>query len=148
MHEKSTKGVAAMVFRIAFLSDVHANLPALQAVLADLDRRHLLRPFDAVYCLGDLGGYGAEPNQAQALIMARQYPTILGNYDEGVGFERDDCGCHYTTPFDIEMSNRSFRWTRAVTTDAHKAWLRALPRQIRLEVEGRRILLCHGSPRD
>jgi len=80
-------------------------------------------------------------------VMALGCPTVLGNYDEGVGFNRDDCGCHYVKPFDIAMSDVSFRWTRAHTNDANKAWLRALPRDIRLEIEGRRVLLCHGSPR-
>jgi predicted phosphodiesterase len=70
----------------------------------------------------------------------------MGNYDEGVGFNLGDCGCHYIKPFDIEMSNISFLWTRENTTDKNKEWLRGLPREIRLEVEGRRVLLCHGSP--
>ena len=90
-----------MATPIALISDVHANLPALEAVVADLTTRASVQPFDAVYCLGDLGGYAAQPNEVQELIMAQGYPTILGNYDEGVGFEREDCGCHYVKPFDI-----------------------------------------------
>lgn len=103
--------------------------------------------YDGVYCLGDIGGYAAEPNETQALIMDLGCPTLMGNYDEGVGFDKDDCGCHYVKPFDIAMSTVSFEWTRDNTTPANKAWLRELPREIRLEVEGWRILLCHGSPR-
>jgi diadenosine tetraphosphatase ApaH/serine/threonine PP2A family protein phosphatase len=137
-----------MSSRIALLSDIHANLPALKAVLGDMDRRAPVDPFHAVYCLGDLGGYAAEPNEVQALVMERGLPTILGNYDEGVGFERDDCGCKYVDPFDIAMSDRSFRWTRARTNAGHKAWLRSLPRDLRLDLEGHSVLLCHGSPRD
>ena len=137
-----------MATHLALFSDIHANLPALQAVVDDMAARHTVQPFDAVYCLGDLGGYASQPNEVQEMIMWLGYPTVLGNYDEGVGFERDDCGCHYTKPLDIEMSNISFLWTRSHTTDAHKEWLRALPRDIRLVVEGRRVLLCHGSPRD
>jgi putative phosphoesterase len=129
--------------RIAIFSDIHANLPAMEVV-----RDHISsQGYDAVYCLGDLGGYASQPNEVQELIMEMECPTILGNYDEGVGFNRDDCGCHYTKPFDIEMSNISFRWTREHTTDANKALLRELPREIRIEIEGKRILLCHGSPR-
>ena len=74
-------------------------------------------------------------------------PTILGNYDESVGNNLDDCGCQYIKPFDIEMSNVSFLWTREHTSDDRKAWLRGLPREIRLEIDGLRVLLCHGSPR-
>jgi predicted phosphodiesterase len=137
-----------MVAQIALLSDLHANAPALRAVLDDLDRREAARAFNAVYCLGDLGGYAAEPNEVQELIMALGCPVVLGNYDEGVGFDREDCGCRYTRPFEIAMSDISFRWTREHTTTEHKAWLRTLPREIRLEIGGYRVLLCHGSPRD
>ncbi len=129
--------------RIAVFSDVHANLPAMEAV-----RDHIATGgYDQVYCLGDLGGYASQPNEVQEVIMEMGCPTILGNYDEGVGFNGDDCGCHYTKPFDIEMSNTSFIWTRDNTSDENKAWLRNLPREIRFEVEGLRVLLCHGSPR-
>lgn len=129
--------------RLAIFSDVHANLPAMEAVKASIESQ----AFDGVYCLGDLGGYASQPNEVQELIRSMGCPTIMGNYDEGVGFNRDDCGCHYIKPFDIEMSNISFLWTREHTSDANKALLRELPREISLEVEGKRILLCHGSPR-
>ena len=130
--------------KLAIFSDVHANLPAMQAVRASIEAGSL----DGVYCLGDLGGYASQPNEVQDEIVAMGCPTIMGNYDEGVGFGRDDCGCHYVKPFDVEMSNASFLWTREHTSDRHKAWLRELPREVRLEIEGLRVLLCHGSPRD
>ncbi|HEX8919079.1 MAG TPA: metallophosphoesterase family protein, partial [Chloroflexota bacterium] len=110
--------------------------------------RHAEQPFDGIYCLGDLGGYGAQPNEVQEAIMARGYPMISGNYDQNVGFNGPDCGCHYIKPLDITMSDISFSWTKERTTDKNKVWLRDLPLQLRLEIEGRRILLCHGSPRD
>jgi hypothetical protein len=69
-----------MSAHIALLSDIHANLSALRAVLTDIDRRAARKPFHAVYCLGDLGGYAAGPNEIQALVMERGLPTILGNY--------------------------------------------------------------------
>lgn len=132
-----------MTTRIALFSDVHANLPAMEVVAEHIRRSR----YDAVYCLGDIGGYAAEPNETQALIVSMGCPTVMGNYDEGVGFDREDCGCGYVKPFDIEMSTRSFTWTREHTSDANKVWLRSLPRELRLEVEGKRVLLCHGSPR-
>lgn len=129
--------------KLAIFSDIHANLPALQAVRAHIEAGN----FDAVVCLGDLGGYASQPNEVQAEIMAMGCPTLMGNYDENVGFEGEDCGCQYTKPFDLEMSQISFLWTRDHTTDDHKAWLRGLPRELRIEIEGVRVLLCHGSPR-
>lgn len=136
-----------MTARIALISDIHGNLPALQVVLADLHSKQAERPLDAVYCLGDLGGYGGQPNEVQEAIMAAGFATISGNYDENVGLNGDDCGCQYVKPFDIAMSNLSFNWTKEHTTETNKVWLRSLAREIRLEVEDRRVLLCHGSPR-
>jgi putative phosphoesterase len=136
-----------MATQIVLFSDIHANAPALRVVLDDIRARAATEPLAGLYCLGDLGGYAAQPNEVQDMVMALSCPTIMGNYDEGVGFNRDDCGCHYVKPFDIAMSNISFTWTREHTTDAHKEWLRTLPREIRLEIEGQRVLLCHGSPR-
>ncbi len=130
--------------KFAIFSDVHANLPAMLAVKTSIEASS----FDGVFCLGDLGGYASEPNEVQALIMEMGCPTVLGNYDEGVGFELDSCGCHYVKPFDIEMSNTSFFWTRDCTSTPHKTWLKGLPREIRFTAEGHKILLCHGSPRD
>lgn len=132
-----------MAVKLAIFSDIHANLTAMQVVAVHI----LAQRYDGVYCLGDIGGYAGEPNETQAVIAAMGCPTIMGNYDEGVGFNKEDCGCHYIKPFDIEMSNVSFLWTRANTTEENKAWLRELPREIRLDVEGKRVLLCHGSPR-
>jgi len=136
-----------MATRIALFSDMHANLPAFQAVLADIDQRNSLQAFDGVYCLGDIGGYASQPNEVQELLMERGYPTLSGNYDENVGNDGADCGCQYINAFDIKMSDVSFRWTRDNTTSENKGWLRTLPGEIRLKAEGKRVLLCHGSPR-
>ena len=129
--------------RLAIFSDVHANLPAMEVVKESIERGS----FDGVYCLGDLGGYACQPNEVQELVMGMGCPTIMGNYDEGVGFNLDDCGCQYVKLFDIEMSNISFLWTREHTSAQNKVWLRKLPREIRFEVNNLKVLLCHGSPR-
>ncbi len=101
-----------MATRIAIFSDIHANLPAMEVTA-----RHIQQGgYDGVYCLGDVGGYAAQPNEVQQLLMGMGCPTVMGNYDESVGFEKDDCGCLYIKPFDIEMSNISFLWTRAQAT--------------------------------
>ena len=131
-----------MTTRLAIFSDIHANFPALGEVASHIRDND----YDGVYCLGDLGGYASEPNETQELVMFMDCPTVLGNYDEGVGFNNDTCGCNYVKPFDIKMSDVSFFWTREHTTDTNKVWLRELPREIRLEIGGQRVLLCHGSP--
>jgi putative phosphoesterase len=129
--------------RIAIFSDIHGNLQALEAVLADLRAQ---KP-DAVYCLGDLVGYGANPNEVTERIRREGFPTIMGNYDDGVGFDRDECGCAYREDADRERGQRSLEWTKARVTGDNKAYLRTLKPEIRFEADGKRVLLVHGSPR-
>lgn len=129
--------------RIAIVSDIHGNLPAVEAVLADVAAQ---RP-DAVYCLGDLVGYGASPNEVAERIRAERMPTIMGNYDDGVGFDRDECGCAYRDPVDQALGDRSLAWTKTHTTPENKAFLRTLLHELRFEADGKRVLLVHGSPR-
>jgi len=128
---------------MAIVSDIHGNIHALDAVLSDVDAQ---RP-DRVYCLGDLVGYGAFPNEVVERIRERRMPTVIGNYDDGVGFERDECGCAYKEETDRELGQRSLEWTKAHTTEENKTFLRGLLPQVRLEADGKRVLLVHGSPR-
>jgi putative phosphoesterase len=128
--------------RIAVFGDIHGNAEALHAVLTDIDDAGV----DVRYCLGDLVGYGASPSEAIDLVRERGIPTIMGNYDDGVGFDRDDCGCAYKDAGERERGQASLMWTRA-QVDADKAWLRTLVPDIRLEAHGHRLRLVHGSPR-
>lgn len=129
--------------RIGILSDIHGNLPALAAVLDHIKSSQV----DALYCLGDLVGYAAFPNEVVERIRTEGIPTIMGNYDDGVGFERDDCGCAYTDPVEKQLGDESLAWTKAAVTTENKAFLRTLAREIRFEADGKRVLLVHGSPR-
>jgi putative phosphoesterase len=129
--------------RVAVFSDVHGNLPALEAVLDDIGRQQV----DAVYCLGDLVGYAPFPNEVTERIRREQIPTIIGNYDDGVGFDRDECGCAYRQEDERRRGQQSLEWTKAVVTPENKAFLRALLPEIRTMVDEKRLLLVHGSPR-
>ncbi len=130
--------------RLAVFSDIHANIHALEAVWSDLESQ---KP-DAVYCLGDLVGYGAYPNEVIDFIRSRDVPTVMGNYDDGVGFDLDDCGCVYKNPADNRRGEQSLMWSRERTTPENKTYLRSLPLQIREEnLGGRHVLFVHGSPR-
>ena len=129
--------------RLALFSDVHANLPALDAVLADIEAAGV----DATYALGDLVGYAPWPNEVLERLQAEAIPSVMGNYDDGTGSDRDECGCAYIDPTEKELGDRSFAWTKEHTSEANKAWLRSLPPEIRLDAHDQRILLVHGSPR-
>lgn len=129
--------------KFAVVSDIHANLHALRAVWGDIEDQ---QP-DLVYCLGDLVGYGAFPNEVVEFIRERDVSTVMGNYDEGVGFDMDDCGCAYKTVEEDRLGKLSLMWTRQHTTAENKAFLQRLPLHIRLEGRRPHILLVHGSPR-
>ncbi|MFI5148310.1 MAG: metallophosphoesterase family protein [Bacteroidia bacterium] len=133
--------------KIALFSDIHANLPALEAVLQDIDKR---KP-DAVYCLGDLVGYNIWPNEVIREIRKRGIPTIAGNYDFGVGRNSDDCGCAYKTEHDKELGAQSIALTNKLVTPEERHYLRTLPAHIRVEYQLNEeklfLMLAHGSPR-
>ncbi len=129
--------------RIALYSDIHADVPALEAVLGDI----VCRGIAERYCLGDLVGYGADPSGVIARVQATGDPVIRGNYDDGVGKRLGGCGCHYATEEDRVAGAESYARTVAALDDAECEYLAALPDDIRLDVSGVRVLLCHGSPR-
>ncbi|MBI3481561.1 MAG: metallophosphoesterase family protein [Bacteroidetes bacterium] len=133
--------------KIALFSDIHANLPALDACFKDIDQRML----DAVYCLGDLVGYNSWPNEVINEIRKRNIPTITGNYDFGIGRRSDDCGCAYKTDQEKANGAISISYTNQIVNDDERNYLRSLPSHIRLEYqlnEARfNFLMVHGSPR-
>jgi predicted phosphodiesterase len=129
--------------RVAVITDLHANLPALQAALARIDELGV----DATYCGGDLVGYGPHPNEVCALIAEREIPTIYGNYDYAIARDLDDCGCAYVTAHDRELGQRSVDWTLVHTAQASKDFMRALPFDLRFAVGDSAVHLVHGSPR-
>jgi putative phosphoesterase len=128
---------------LTIFSDIHANLPALEAVIADMDRRGL----ENRYCLGDLVGYGTYPNEVVVAIRNSKISTIIGNYDQGIGNSSDDCGCAYRDEVAKALGQRPIAWTNEHTTGENKTYLRQLPRQLPLPLGEFHVLLVHGSPR-
>lgn len=129
--------------RIALFSDIHGNIAALDAVLVDIAAAGV----EEVFCLGDLVGYGPRPAAVVHRMREAGIPTVMGNYDEGVGGRTGDCGCYYATEEARSGGESSYSFTVDALSPGDHEWLSALPREIRLEHEGARILLAHGSPR-
>src|SRR5688572_28849320 len=133
--------------RIALFSDIHANVPALEAFFADVEKRNP----DAMYCLGDLVGYNVWPNEVINEIRKRKIPTIAGNYDFGIGRSGDDCGCAYKTDQDKANGAISISFTNRIVKDEERNYLRSLPAHIKVEFQLNNdklnLLLVHGSPR-
>ena len=128
---------------LALISDIHGNTPALEAVLADIASRGL----GAVYCLGDLVGYGPDPNGVIDLIRAQGIPSLLGNYDDGVGRETGDCGCYYATLEAKRIGEASYAFTVAAVDQERKDYLRGLPQELQVRIGATSVHLVHGSPR-
>ena len=129
--------------RIALFSDIHGNLAALDAALADIAAAGV----EERYCLGDLVGYGPDPAGVVDRVCSLGIPTVLGNYDDGVGARRGECGCYYASAQARSDGAASYAFTDRALDDERAAWLAALPRELRLEEGDVRILLTHGSPR-
>jgi len=117
--------------KVLVISDIHANRPALEAVLEDAGER------DAVWCLGDLVGYGPEPNHCLEII--RSLPNLLclrGNHDSAV--------CGLTRKEDFNLSaQKVLRWTEKQLTEGNRRYLASLPAR----KETGEVTLVHGSPR-
>jgi predicted phosphodiesterase len=132
--------------RFALISDVHANLPALDAVLSQIQRD----AFDAVYQLGDLVGYAPWPDEVVARIRAHDIAGVAGNYDSTVATDYKHCGCRYEDPHQEELSHLSYDWTRRHVSASTKAWLGTLPFRVDVRalgghVSGPTLTLLHGN---
>jgi len=129
--------------RVAVITDIHGNLPALQASLEAIEAIGV----DQIYCGGDLVGYGPYPNEVCALIEDLGISTIYGNYDYAIARELEDCGCAYVTPHDRALGQESVDWTLAHTNEVSKAFMRGLPFDLRFQMGDNRVRVVHGSPR-
>ena len=134
--------------RYALISDIHANLPALEAVLEHIHRQAGLM---ATYHLGDLVGYAPWPNETVDLLRQHKIPGVAGNYDSTVGTDYKHCGCRYEDPRQEELSHVSYDWTRQHVSPATKQFLAGLPFRIDVlpnggHTSGPRLVLVHGTP--
>ncbi|MDG7007314.1 MAG: metallophosphoesterase family protein [Nitrososphaerota archaeon] len=119
--------------RLAVISDIHANLEALEAVLGEIGGEEIV-------CLGDLVDYGAQPNEVVARVMEVGARTILGNHDSAA-LTGD------TSLFNPKAAMSS-TWTRAKLTEGSRLYLGALPEEFRMQVEDAKLYFTHGSPDD
>jgi predicted phosphodiesterase len=133
--------------RYALISDIHANEPALRAVLADIAGRPGIA---ATYHLGDLVGYAPFPDETVALLRAAGIAGVAGNYDSTTAADYQHCGCRYEDPRQEELAHQSYEWTRAHVSPETKRFLGGLPFRIDLRplgghVVGPTVTLIHGN---
>jgi putative phosphoesterase len=126
--------------KVALIGDVHANLPALEAVLTHAHQQGI----EAIWNVGDWVGYNAFPNEVIHRLRQEQTASIIGNYDLKV--------LKYKQKKDKWRQSKrpekylAFKWAYKNLSKENRDYLRSLPREQRLRVAGRRILLTHGSP--
>jgi hypothetical protein len=135
------------MMKYALISDIHGNLPVLEAVLADIDARGGV---EAIYHLGDLGGYAPWPNEVVALLQARSLAGVAGNYDSTVATDYPHCGCKADSPRGEELSHLSYEWTRAHVSPDTKQFLGGLPFRMDVRPNGGhksrpQLILVHGT---
>ena len=133
--------------RYALISDIHANLPALEAVLADVARR---ADIAATWHLGDLVGYAPWPNETVALLRAHGISGVAGNYDSTVATRYRHCGCQYEDPRQEQLSHQSYAWTLAHVSEETRRFLDGLPFRVTIRpagghASGPEITLVHGN---
>lgn len=128
--------------RIAAFGGVYSNPYAL-AALADDSRA---RGCDALYCLGDLGGFGAECDAVWPLLLEHGVTTIAGNYDIAIARGDEDCGCGYADVRDNHFAQLMYDYTRAHTSPEFATWMGELPGELRTTIGNVDVHMVHGSP--
>ena len=129
--------------RIAVFGGVYNNHFGLSALLEDAAHRGA----EAVYCLGDLGGFGPNPEKVWPLLEEGRVRVLQGNYEESLATGHEDCNCGYTDPRDNHFAELSYRYTARNCSPEFKDWMGRLPKRRRVIVGDRELLLVHGSPR-
>ena len=126
---------------IGIISDIHANLPALRAVLAELDARSV----DLIVCAGDLVCYSAQPNEVLDLVRARGIQSVVGNYDDAVAWRRSSASRTTSSAATEPLKRAALAWTIDRLDAAHGPYLRGLPWRADLRVDGLRMSLVHAG---
>jgi len=129
--------------RVAVFGGIYNNNHALETLLEDAQRRGA----EAVYCLGDFGGFGPLPDRIWPLLEKGEVRSIQGNYEESLASGREDCNCGYADPRDNHYAAISYGYTAEKSSEAFKRYMGTLPKRRRLRIGGRELLLAHGSPR-
>ncbi len=121
--------------RLAILSDIHGNLEALTAVLADLDAQGP----DATYCLGDTVGYGPDPEACVALVRERGIASVMGNHEHAMGSEHNKRWFNPKPRMALDI-------TESMLSPGALAWCRSLPRDLVVDTPEGPCRLVHGFP--
>jgi predicted phosphodiesterase len=122
----------------------YGNREATEALLAEAARRGI--PPARIICTGDVAAYCAEPDACVELLAGRGIPTVMGNCEEQLAADAEDCGCGFAADSACAaLSNDWYAYCRGVLDRAAKAWMGSLPRRIRFRMGGRELAVVHGA---
>jgi putative phosphoesterase len=129
--------------KFTLFGDIHGNIEALKAAYGAAQAAGA----EKIYHLGDLGGYSPFVNEVADFLVEHGIEGVQGNYDETVAHDREHCGCKAEDPFQEEIANKSFAWTKEHASSKTKEFLGKLPVEITFAVHGRKVALFHATPR-
>ena len=129
--------------KIAVFGGIYNNYLALEATLEEARRQGV----EALFCLGDMGAFGPNPDRVFPLLEHGKVLAIQGNYDQSLATGLDNCQCGYTDPRDNHFARLSYEYTFKKTSPENKTWLGQLPTHRRVRLGRYCLLMCHGSPR-
>ena len=121
--------------RVLIISDLHANIEAIQALPSD---------FDQLWVLGDLVNYGPDPAEVIEFVRAKAAMVVRGNHDHSLGFHEDPrCSSRFRA-----MADETGRYTASVLNEEHRRYLRELPLKATASIGETRFMMCHAVPSD
>ncbi|PIT88935.1 MAG: metallophosphoesterase [Candidatus Levybacteria bacterium CG10_big_fil_rev_8_21_14_0_10_36_7] len=121
--------------KIAFISDIHSNNLGLETVLSAMGT------VDSIYCIGDITGYYPFPNEVIEEMKARNIISVMGNHDKYIlqGFAPEKAN---------EQVLKSVEFTKKIISEESLNYVKSLPEKIEATIDGKKVLICHGSPWD
>ena len=136
--------LGAVTEALLFFGGPYSNLQASEALLGEA--RRLGVPPERIICTGDVVAYGGDPAAATDLIMRSGVHVVMGNCEESLGSSAADCGCGFAPGSRCDaLSEQWFAYAAARLTDAHRAWMRGLPKRLDLTLGGVRLAVIHGG---
>lgn len=145
--EAATLDLGPVEAPVLFFGGPYSNLQATTALLAAAEDLGI--PPERIVCTGDVVAYCADPAETVAAVRRAGVHVVMGNCEESLGFDAEDCGCGFEEGTACDLLSREwFAYARGRIDAEAKAWMRGLPRRIAMTVAGARLVVIHGSARE
>ena len=144
MMESAVRDLGRLDGPVLCFGGPYSNAQATEALLVEARTRGI--PPDRVICTGDVVAYGGDPQACVDLVRNAGIQMVMGNCEESLGFNADDCNCGFEKDSDCAAWSADWFTHAASVLDGDAlAWMRCLPRQLRFILAGRKIAVIHGG---